>query len=265
MNFNSNIMKKLFLSILLMCFLKLSFSQSEVIKTNLSTCIKSTLLAPTSFKIHRFSSQQISPSTQKLLLDLKRKEANLNDKFIFCSKLIDSLNVKFTQLITKSDSLKKIMSEFVNIEARKSLEAKIKELDVIVPKDQEFLFWLAERGMDTTIYHLAFVYSNEINNMPIELAEKEYDDIKAGLQDKVMEIEEFKTELALLTAKRDLINLDIASTKELPIYKAYIVYQALTKGGSNSLFEETYYFNKNYKCLGTEYAEFWNDLIIFDY
>jgi hypothetical protein len=255
--------------LILICFMTIivtpSYSQCEIIKTNLSTYIKTGLLAPTSFKIHRYSCEQISPSVQKLQSGLKKQKADIKDRYAKASKLTDSLDIVYTELSHICDSLNAVIQNSPNRIEKKRLEAKIRETKVInVPRDHEFILWQSDRGMDTTMSSLAFSYSNQIKKIPEDPNENIYKEHKTSVEALSKIVDASNRLLLLLIEQGELADLYIEKSKELPIYKAYIVYQALNKGGQNALSEEIYYFNKNYKCLGKEYSEFWNEVSILE-
>lgn len=257
-------MKKLILIGLVSLMINSVFSQYDLIKTNLCTYIKTSLLAPTTFKIHRYRCEQISPPAQKMQADLKKLKAKHKNEYILPKLHRDSLMVIYSALNKRCDSINlKIKTSSTNIE-RQRLGDKIKEVGVKVPGNQEFILWQAARGIDTTLSHLAFTYSNQLKKLPSDTNEFILADYKIKQESISNDIELYDSQLLLLSKKDDLINLYLEEIKELPVYKTYIVYQALTKGGQNSLFEENYYFNKNYKCLGQEYSVFWDDLSIVE-
>lgn len=258
-------MKKLFLVCLSLVFLNACYSQCEVIKTNLSTYIKTNLLAPSSFKIHRYSCKQISPPVAKLQADLKKQKTTFKNQQYSVGRVKDSLQFIHNDVSKEIDSLRyKYRSSPYMVEKVK-LEAELKALNVdIVPKDQEFLTWMAARGMDTTKAHFAFVYTNQLKNLKPDSSEYYYNKGLVKWNRITNELDKSIRQHSLIEKQIGLIDLYLEETKEFPVYETYIVYQALTKGGSNSLFEETYYFVKGYKCVGNEYSKFWEDLSIID-
>jgi hypothetical protein len=257
-------MKKLLLTCFALLIFKAAFNQCEVIKTNLSTYIKSSLLAPTSFKIHRYTCEQISPPVQKLQSDLKKQKSNFYDQSKTIISHRDSLEVVNIYISNECDSLrKKFMNSPYFIEKTK-LETDLKELKVNVPRDQEFIFWLADRGQDTTKVSLAFKYSNRLKNLHSDTTASLYNYCLDRSSLIAFSLEKDNRHLLVLEKQIGLIDLYLEQTKEFPVYKTYIVYQALTKGGSNSLFEENYYFIKGYKCTGKDYSEFWNNMSIIN-
>ncbi len=258
-------MKKLVLVAFSILMYSTSFSQSDIIKVNLSTHIKTGLLAPSSFKIHRFECTQISLPAQKLLSDLKKKMADVIKEQKSVMQHLVTLRINSSNLKQISDSLLELVKLSPNNIQRNNIAKKRAELKTEIPKDQEYILWMARIGKDTTKAHLAYSYSLEIQKIPLEPIEQKYWESKKQIEQIKDELNSFDKQLSLLLTKGNLITIyEDNCSKDLPIYSTYIVYQALTKGGSNNLFEETYYFNKDYKCLGTDYDTFWTSLDILN-
>jgi len=151
----------------------------------------------------------------------------------------DSLNMLYSEFSLTCDSLNRVINNSPYRIEKKKLEAKIRETKVInIPKNHEFILWQAARGIDTTMSSLAYGYSNELKKIPEDPNEQTYKDYKNHIAKLSTNIDNANKILSILMSQSKLVDLYIEETKDLPIYKAYIVYQALTKGGTNNLSEE---------------------------